>query len=425
MNKSDRFLRSRSFQESGLSFSLSKDTHIPLVPSKDRVVSPSDLLFKFITTKPKSDPQDLPWNISPLKLSKSRHHVFEHSPIRSFVRKLAPNKKRPKILSGKELHTVELFGVRNDFYAQMVDSLGPSLAVFGLMERAILYDFESEKFLRPLESEFDPKSLPINSIHCNLVFNNILAFGSDRGSISIIDVTRGKPIKIWGRHTSRIGALKFHPNRPRLIASGSKDRNVFVSDMRLPNRTKSAFKLKHNGEVCGLSWQPRGHCLASGGNNNEVCVWDIRRPRKILLSITQHTAAVRALEFSPLDSALLASGGGAGDSVLRICNIKRPREPSLVIKTQSQICSLLWDSLCNRVLTSHGFSKYQLCLWDLETESLVSEYFGHKNRILDVVRMKQSKKVLSFSPDHQAKVWNCFKEPFKRRNNLLTPMKIR
>lgn len=428
MKKSDRFLRSRSFEEAGLTFSLFKQENESIrqknpKPSEIQQSKPSDLLLKFIKTKPNSQPSKPFEFLSPAKSSFSTHSIFEHSPKLSMLPKL--KKKTPKILSEQQLQTVKLFGVKNDFYAQLADSLTSSLAVFGLMDTAVLYDFKAERFLRPLDQEWEAQSLPVNSINCNPVFNNILGCGSTRGSISVIDVSQGKILKAWKSHQHRIGALKFHPSKPSLLASGSKDRKICVSDMRTKNTNQPALKLPHNGEICGLAWQSRGFALASGGNNNQVKVWDIRKPLTTIQTIHDHTAAIRAVEFSPLDSSLLASGGGAGDNVLRIGNIKRPKEKPLLIKTQSQICSLLWDPLCHRVLTSHGFSKYQLCLWDLEEQNLVAEYFGHKNRILDIVRLKKSKKILSFSADNEGKIWNCFKEPFKRKNNLFTPMKIR
>ena len=31
----------------------------------------------------------------------------------------------------------------------------------------------------------------------------------------------------------------------------------------------------HRQEVCGLKWSPDGQQLASGGNDNMLCIWDI------------------------------------------------------------------------------------------------------------------------------------------------------
>lgn len=62
-----------------------------------------------------------------------------------------------------------------------------------------------------------------------------------------------------------------------------------------------------------MSWSPNGNLLASGGNDNKVNIFDIRKSKKALFTIEEHKAAIRALEWCPWDSNLLATGGGSGD----------------------------------------------------------------------------------------------------------------
>jgi WD40 repeat protein len=68
----------------------------------------------------------------------------------------------------------------------------------------------------------------------------------------------------------------------------------------------------HKHEVCGLAWSPDGEQLASGGNDNMLCVWNLggTAPAHVM---TQHQAAVKALAWSPHQPRLLASGGGTAD----------------------------------------------------------------------------------------------------------------
>ena len=83
-------------------------------------------------------------------------------------------------------------------------------------------------------------------------------------------------------------------------------------------------------KVCGLKWSPDGNTLASGGNENFLCLWDasmsgrgaiggrssvIHRPRKTLV---QHVAAVKALAWCPTQRHLLASGGGTADRTIKV-----------------------------------------------------------------------------------------------------------
>lgn len=93
-------------------------------------------------------------------------------------------------------------------------------------------------------------------------------------------------------------------------------------------------------KVCGLKWSPDGNTLASGGNENYLCLWDasmsgrasggrpslVHRPRTIL---KQHQAAVKALAWCPSQRHLLASGGGTADRTIKV-------------RLSFVICMILW-----------------------------------------------------------------------------------
>lgn len=56
--------------------------------------------------------------------------------------------------------------------------------------------------------------------------------------------------------------------------TGSKDKLIKLNDLRL-KKTDVATMEKHQGEICGLSTTK--HYLASGGNDNKVVIWDLRK----------------------------------------------------------------------------------------------------------------------------------------------------
>jgi cell division cycle protein 20 (cofactor of APC complex) len=71
----------------------------------------------------------------------------------------------------------------------------------------------------------------------------------------------------------------------------------------------------HEQEVCGLKWSPSGTQLASGGNDNMLCIWSAGF--ELQHKIAAHQAAVKALAWCPFQSNLLASGGGTADRCIR------------------------------------------------------------------------------------------------------------
>jgi hypothetical protein len=66
----------------------------------------------------------------------------------------------------------------------------------------------------------------------------------------------------------------------------------------------------HKSEVCGLKWSYDDRELASGGNDNQLFIWSANSTHP-LLRYSDHTAAVKAIAWSPHQHGLLASGWGA------------------------------------------------------------------------------------------------------------------
>lgn len=115
------------------------------------------------------------------------------------------------------------------------------------------------------------------------------------------------------RHNHRVGVIAWKDGN--VLASGSRDRSIFLRDIRAeaPDIThRLAF---HKQEVCGLGWSGDSLYLASGGNDNKLAIWDVRYSDKPLC-YGKHKAAVKAITWSPHESGLIrliASGGGTAD----------------------------------------------------------------------------------------------------------------
>lgn len=56
--------------------------------------------------------------------------------------------------------------------------------------------------------------------------------------------------------------------------------------------------------------------------------------------------------------------------------------PCSSIDTGSQVCSLQWNRHEREILSSHGYSKNQLCLWKYPSLVKVAELTGHQGRVL-------------------------------------------
>ena len=53
-----------------------------------------------------------------------------------------------------------------------------------------------------------------------------------------------------------------------------------------------------------------------------------------------------------------------------------------------QVCALQWNPHEREILSSHGFSQNQLCLWKYPSMAKVGEFTGHSARVLHMARVR-------------------------------------
>lgn len=102
--------------------------------------------------------------------------------------------------------------------------------------------------------------------------------------------------------------------------------------------------------------------IASGGNDNIISLFDIRNSR-IYQRFTQHTAAVKALAWSPHQTSILATGGGSTDKHIRIWNTAESKCIKK-IDTGSQVCNMLYSTNSNELVSTHGYSMNAINVWN-------------------------------------------------------------
>ena len=81
-------------------------------------------------------------------------------------------------------------------------------------------------------------------------------------------ITLGRQVRSLGGHSSRIGALAWNNH---MLTSGSRDNSIINHDVRIQNHIIGKM-VHHTQEVCGLAWSPDGTYLASGANDNMLCI---------------------------------------------------------------------------------------------------------------------------------------------------------
>jgi cell division cycle protein 20 (cofactor of APC complex) len=220
--------------------------------------------------------------------------------------------------------------------------------------------------------------------------SHFIAVGTNHNVVQLWDAEAERRLRSLDGHSARVGALSWNQH---WLSSGGRDSLIVQHDVRSRNHVVSTY-VGHTQEVCGLRWNDEGSTLASGGNENLLCLWDASMSRRGAnfdasnigprLALTHHKAAVKALAWCPFHRGLLASGGGTADRTIKFWNTNSGAVLNS-IDTGSQVCSLLWSKHQREICSSHGFSENQLILWKYPTMTKIQEFKGHTARVSSVI----------------------------------------
>lgn len=199
-----------------------------------------------------------------------------------------------------------------------------------------------------------------------------------------------------------------------VLSTGSRDSQVKTYDLR--SKDVVSVLTKHQQEVCGLSWDHKQSYLASGGNENSIYVWDIRKNNPVKC-FKEHKAAVRALSWSPHNFGTLVSGGGNYDKTIKIWNVNSG-DSLHTIETDSQVCNLTFSKHSNEIVSTHGYSKNQIMVWNIEKKERIAVLDGHGTRVLHLALSPKGDSIATAAADETLKFWKVFPYEEKEEKEL-------
>jgi cell division cycle 20-like protein 1, cofactor of APC complex len=112
-------------------------------------------------------------------------------------------------------------------------------------------------------------------------------------------------------------------------------------------------------------------------------IWQVGQDasQEPLARFSQHQAAVKAINWSPLHRGLLATGGGTADQTIRFWNTQT-LQPLQAINTGSQVCNLVFSKTNDELVSTHGYSLNQVIVWKYPTMEKLATMTGHTYRVL-------------------------------------------
>ncbi|XP_047983647.1 protein FIZZY-RELATED 2-like [Salvia hispanica] len=292
-----------------------------------------------------------------------------------------PTAKAPRELPRSPYKVLDAPGLEDDFYLNLVDWSSHNVLAVGMGNSVYLWHASNSKVVKLCDLQSDDSVCSVRWAQ----HNTHLAVGTNNGKLQLWDTSRCKRIRTMDGHRKRVGALAWSSST---LSSGSRDKSILQRDIRA--REDYVSKLTgHKDEVCGLEWSYDNRELASGGGDDRLFVWNQHSTQPVL-KYCEHTAAVKAIAWSPHLYGLLASGGGSADRCIRFWNTTTNTKLSSM-DTGSQVCNLAWSKNVNELVSTHGYSKNQIILWRYPSMSELATLTGHTSRVL----------YLAISPDGQ------------------------
>lgn len=168
--------------------------------------------------------------------------------------------------------------------------------------------------------------------------DKILASSSKDGKIKLWKTDNGMPLNglkdkhITGKQDYWIYSVDFNPKRPndlQIVSAGFSTGNSIDSRLRLwwdvtGDQPKSDIigsrqKDHHEGVVYIVRFSPEGDIIASGGIDNKVKLWDVKR-KKLIATLSEHKQSVYGLSFSS-DGSRLASA--SEDQTIKVWDVHK------------------------------------------------------------------------------------------------------
>ncbi|KAK7062595.1 substrate-specific activator of APC-dependent proteolysis [Paramarasmius palmivorus] len=386
------------------------------------------------------------------RLDTPTDEAYSMSPVRATSRQLLESPRRQlRSVCKTPYRVLDAPELAEDFYLNLVD--WSSTNVLGVGLGSCVYLWTAHNAAVSKLCDLADSRDTISSVSW-VQKGSTLAVGTIAGRLHVYDANTLQLQRTYHQaHNQRIGALSWNSY---ILSSGSRDRQVHHRDVREPETKPFKRCLGHKQEVCGLKWSGDGGVssanLASGGNDNKVCVWDLRGSKRAqaagapnagralggvtledgggpgdvpLWKFHEHTAAVKALAWDPHVSGVLATGGGTQDKHIRFWNTVNGTMLN-ELDTGSQVCNLIWSITSHELVSTHGFSsttaQNQICIWKYPNLNMVASLTGHTNRVLYLAMSPDGETIVTGAGDETLRFWNAF--PKKERNERETESRL-
>ncbi|NWU96246.1 CD20B protein, partial [Upupa epops] len=270
---------------------------------------------------------------------------------------------------------LHISGLRDDYYLNILDWNLENLIAIGVGSAAYIWNGRT---LQAIESiDLNSSNKYISSLAW-IREGTCLAIGTSDGEVQLWNIETKKRLRNMFGHLSVVGALSWNHY---ILSSGSRLGSIHHHDVRVAQHHVGTLH-QNKQNICSLKWSLTNQLLASGSSDGTLNIWASDPGVKLQsqpLKTIPHSSAVKAMNWCPWQSKVLATGGGMKDGILRVWDINHEKIIQSAA-TDSQICSLVWLPKTSELMTGHGLPGNQMKIWKypilLNSSDLYGKYFS-------------------------------------------------
>ncbi|KAF2150756.1 WD40 repeat-like protein [Myriangium duriaei CBS 260.36] len=212
------------------------------------------------------------------------------------------------------------------------------------------------------------------------------------------DIHSGQRIRRHAGHEEVVNSIDLSKRGEDLIFSASDDGSIGLWD---PRQKAAVDYLLTPFPVTALAVAEAGHELYSGGIDNDIRAWDLRK-KSVAYTLAGHTDTVTSLELAPDGQTLLSH---SHDATVRTWDVRPFAPADRAVRTfdgasvglDKNLFRASWDSEGKRIAAGSG--DRTAVVWEAGSGRLLHKLPGHKGAVNDVRFAPEREVLLSASTD--------------------------
>lgn len=317
----------------------------------------------------------------------------------------------PPRTSNMDAPIMLLTGHEGEIYSAKFHPEGQFLASAGFDRQILFWKVygECENFHAMSPSH----SGAIVDLHFTHDGGHIFTASTDK-TVGMYDTVTCQRIKRLKGHTGYVNSCSPGPSRGApLVASASDDCSIKIWDTR---HRGAVLSLNSTYQVTAVTFGDNTDQIISGGIDNVVKVWDLRKPsgetarnfigpnHKPVHELAGHTDTVTGLAISPDGSYVLSN---AMDNTLRVWDVRPFVTTDRCVKIitghkhnfEKNLLHCSWSP--DGAMVAAGSADRFVYIWDTTSRRIVYKLPGHLGSVNDVDFHKEEPIVLSAGSDKQ------------------------